>query len=192
MTSVWPFEIDKVEEWAYMEQVFSKEECNHIINLGKEAVLKKARIIGDETDIDKIRDSYVSWLYPNKELDIYYRKLTDSIMELNNNYFKFDLYGFVEGLQFTYYKAPGGFYGKHVDRGCHGITRKLSAVIQLSDPSEYEGGELLLHIASEPIKIPKKIGYLTVFPSFHLHEVAPVIKGERYSLVGWITGPNFK
>ena len=33
---------------------------------------------------------------------------------------------------------------------------------------------------------------MAVFPSYSLYEVTPVTKGERYSLVGWITGPQFK
>lgn len=192
IVSVWPFELDKVEEWAFNEEILTKEDCEKIIELGKKAHLEKAKVFGDDIDLTTIRDSYVSWLYPNVELQPYYRRLTDFITDLNNRYFKFDLYGFIEGLQFTYYKAPGGFYGKHLDRGLNGLTRKLSFVIQLSDPAEYEGGELLLHLGAEPTKIKKKRGYMAVFPSYSLHEVSPVTKGERYSLVGWITGPQFK
>mgnify|MGYP003148635524 FL=1 len=192
IVSVWPFELDKMEEWAYSEEIFSKEECEKIIELGKKASLEKATVFGKDMDINKVRDSYTSWLYPNKELEIYYRRLTDVITELNKSYFHFDLYGFIEGLQFTYYKAPSGFYGKHLDKGLKGLIRKLSFVVQLSEPSEYEGGELLLHLGAEPARIKRKRGYITVFPSFSLHEVSPVTKGERYSLVGWITGPAFK
>ena len=40
--------------------------------------------------------------------------------------------------------------------------------------------------------LPKEQGKLILFPSYVLHEVKPVTKGERYSLVAWITGPQFK
>lgn len=190
--TVWPFKLDELEDWAYTETIFSEEDCYKIIEQGKKAHLEKATVFDPNKDIDTIRDSYVSWLYPNVELQPYYRRLTDVITELNNRFFKFDLYGFIEGLQFTYYKAPGGFYGKHCDRGLNGLVRKLSFVIQLTDPSEYEGGELVLHLGADPTKIKKKRGYITVFPSYNLHEVTPVTKGERYSLVGWITGPAFR
>jgi|TARA_Y100000015_G_C2390880_1_gene90073 PKHD-type hydroxylase len=190
--TVWPFKLDELEDWAYTESIFSEEDCEKIIEQGKKAHLERATVFDPNLKIDTIRDSYVSWVYPNTELTVYYRRLTDVITELNNRFFKFDLYGFIEGLQFTYYKAPGGFYGKHLDRGLNGLTRKLSFVIQLSDPAEYEGGELLLHLGAEPTKIKKKRGYMAVFPSYSLHEVTPVTKGERYSLVGWITGPQFK
>lgn len=192
--SVWPFELDKLENWAYNEEIFSKEECDKIIEIGKTS-LEKAKIFGENkegVDVNKIRDSYTSWLFPSSDLDFYYRRLTDVITEINKKFFNFELYGFVEGLQFTYYKSPGGFYGRHVDKGSNGLIRKLSFVVQLNDPSEYEGGELLIYSESTPDRMKRKRGFLTAFPSFSLHEVSPVTKGERYSLVGWITGPAFK
>lgn len=71
-------------------------------------------------------------------------------------------------------------------------NRKLSMVIQLSDPSEYEGGELLLHLGNNPTRIERKKGLAVFFPSYILHEVTPVTKGERYSLVAWVHGKPFK
>jgi len=190
--SVWPFKLDQQEDWAYSESVLTKEDCKKIIKHGKKAHLEKATVFDPKMDISTVRDSYVSWIYPDTETQIYYQRLTDVVTELNRRFFNFDLYGFIEGMQFTYYKAPGGFYGKHLDRGLKGLVRKLSFVIQLSDPSEYEGGELLLHLGAEPTKIKKQRGFMAIFPSYSLHEVSPVTKGERYSLVGWITGPAFK
>jgi PKHD-type hydroxylase len=64
--------------------------------------------------------------------------------------------------------------------------------VQLSDPSDYEGGDLLLHISADPKKAPKNQGQVILFPSHTLHEVTPVTKGIRYSLVAWVTGPKFK
>jgi predicted 2-oxoglutarate/Fe(II)-dependent dioxygenase YbiX len=50
-----------------------------------------------------------------------------------------------------------------------------------------------LYTGEEPlINIPKEQGTLIAFPSFMLHEVSPIKKGTRYSLVAWITGENFK
>jgi PKHD-type hydroxylase len=49
-----------------------------------------------------------------------------------------------------------------------------------------------LYETEKPIILPKEQGKLIAFPSYTLHEVKPVTKGERYSLVAWITGPQFK
>ena len=111
---------------------------------------------------------------------------------LNDKFFKFDLFGAMEGLQFTSYKGPGGKYGKHVDRNHGGIIRKLSLTVQLSDPKKYEGGDLCLYDSDKPSLGSKKQGGVVVFPSFVQHEVRPVTKGQRYSLVAWITGKPFK
>jgi PKHD-type hydroxylase len=70
--------------------------------------------------------------------------------------------------------------------------RKLSMVLQLSDPSEYDGGDLEFYVQSEPIKAEKKKGIVYVFPSWVLHRVTPVTRGTRRSLVMWIAGPKFK
>ena len=73
--------------------------------------------------------------------------------------------------------------------------RKLSMVIQLSDPKDYEGGILEIH-ANEHYPPPpdelKRRGTIVVFPSFLRHRVIPVTKGVRYSLVAWIEGPHFR
>ena len=70
--------------------------------------------------------------------------------------------------------------------------RKLSFSIQLSDPSMYEGSELKIYNGNDPIIAKKELGTMNFFSSYMLHEVTPIEKGKRYSLVGWINGPKFK
>jgi PKHD-type hydroxylase len=189
-TTVWPFEIDTLETWAYYHPAFTPEECKKIIDIGNKKGLIKAKTVKG-LDIEN-RDSTISWIHPSDNFEWVFRRITDIVLNLNKNYFKFDLYGFIEGFQFTHYKEPGGKYKKHVDKGKDGQIRKLSLTIQLSDPTSYEGGDFLLYEGEKPIIFPKEQGKLIAFPSFTLHEVKPVTKGERYSLVAWITGPQFK
>ena len=68
--------------------------------------------------------------------------------------------------------------------------RKLSFSVQLSHPNDYRGGDLLLNNGAESIS--KNKGSMTLFPSHTLHEVTPVTKGVRYSLVGWVIGDKLK
>jgi PKHD-type hydroxylase len=70
--------------------------------------------------------------------------------------------------------------------------RKLSFTIQLSEEKSYKGGSLCMYNSGDPDFAPKEIGTFVAFPSWLLHEVTPVIEGERYSLVGWVNGPRFK
>lgn len=190
----WPFELDEINDWAYLDNVFTKEECNKIIFLGNKN-LKEANIFNDissEMLLKDIRNSQISWITPNEETAWIYQKLTDATVFLNNNYFKFDLYGFNESLQFTKYIAPSGFYGAHIDKAYGKPIRKLSIVIQLSDGDDYEGGDLNIKTQDKEKLMGKSIGKMIAFPSYVLHEVKPVTKGTRYSLVAWISGKPFK
>jgi PKHD-type hydroxylase len=99
-----------------------------------------------------------------------------------------------ENTQISRYKsADEGHYDWHMDAGPpkEGIQRKLSISILLSDPSEFEGGELQFK-GMEDRKILTKQGSIVVFPSFIEHKVTPVTKGVRYSAVTWASGPSFR
>jgi PKHD-type hydroxylase len=192
MTFVWPFHVDEINSFAYVENIFSKEECEKIISISNKSSFVKGGLSEKNKLDNSIRDSNIKWLEAEKDTEWIFRKTTDIVLELNEKFFKFNLFGFIEGFQFTNYKAPSGKYGKHVDRGFNSRVRKLSISIQLSDPKNYKGGELYLYESDKGTLMSKKQGTLVVFPSFILHEVTPVTKGERNSLVTWITGDNFK
>jgi PKHD-type hydroxylase len=194
----WPFELDPVHAFAYWDNAFTKDECEFLIKLGNSQKPKKG-VVGSEGGAKTVykenldlRDSEVSWLYPCADNRWAFQRMTDILVELNNRYFKFDLFGATEGFQFTKYVAPTGHYGKHVDCAVNNPIRKLSFTLQLSNPDEYEGGDLCLYAQDEPIIANRNQGFITVFPSYVLHEVTPVTKGTRYSLVSWITGKPFK
>lgn len=185
----WAFNLDPVHSWAYWEQAFSKEECERIIEIGRDRTLRQATTRGG---IDDVRKSEVAWLYPSDDLDWAYRRMTDIIMDLNSRFFRFDLFGATEGFQFTTYTAPGGKYGRHIDSAPGTLIRKLSFTVQLSEPDAYEGGDLCLYLGEQPEVMKRDQGYVALFPSYVLHEVTPVTQGTRYSLVSWITGRPFK
>jgi PKHD-type hydroxylase len=188
----WNFYLDKVHTYAYWEKVFTPEECKKIIKIAKDKGLIKGTIGAKSKKESNIRLSKVSWLYASDNLDWAYRKITDVVLNLNERFFQFDIFGLSEGLQFTNYKAPSDRYGKHIDRSFNFLVRKLSLSIQLTDPKEYEGGELLLYESEKSTEMKKEQGTLILFPSYILHEVKPVTKGERNSLVAWVTGKQFK
>jgi PKHD-type hydroxylase len=186
---IWQFHSDKTQNWAYMDNLFTPEECAQIIAIGN-SKLEKATIVGGEVNKD-IRESQISWLSPN-DLEFAFRRVTDGVLNLNSQFFNFDLFGLAEGFQFTRYDAPTGHYGMHIDKMLNGPVRKLSLTIQLSSPEDYEGGELALQFDKEADVMPKELGKMIVFPSYILHKVRPVTKGTRYSLVAWVTGKPFK
>lgn len=93
--------------------------------------------------------------------------------------------------------SVGGHYIFHHDIDWKKPTtqRKLSVVVQLTDPEEYEGGELEFEEVNHDEKTKQLIrqkGTVIVFPSYMRHRVTPVTKGERKSLVTWIEGPAWR
>jgi PKHD-type hydroxylase len=191
--SSWMFELDTVESWAYWDNLFSKVECEKIIEIGNSKLAIPAIVGSTTAEVNKdIRDSKVAWLYPVDDLVWAYQRITGAVDSLNKRFFNFDLYGMTEGFQFTKYEAPSGYYGLHVDRGLNLTPRKLSVTIQLNESADFEGGTLSLYEGNEPTEPEMHQGKMVLFPSYTLHEVKPVTKGTRYSLVCWITGKPFK
>ena len=188
----WAFETEKLNAWVYWDEAFTPEECQKIIDYAEQFQKINAGISNKGQLNAEIRESKVVWITPDLEINWVYQRLTDIITRLNADYFRFDLFGFTEGFQFTEYNAPSGHYNKHVDSMYNGTVRKLSFVLQLSDPKDYEGGELQIHIGDTPNVMKKQQGTVVVFPSPTLHQVTPITEGRRYSLVGWITGKPFK
>ena len=85
------------------------------------------------------------------------------------------------------------------DQASFGKIRKLSVTCQLTDGSEYQGGELEFQPRNgddpNPTVQCKEIlpkGSIVVFPSYVWHRVKPVTKGTRYSLVLWNLGYPFR
>lgn len=192
----WYLNSHRYEEYTWNTDVFSFDEIERIKVLGRRLRPKRAVTGGGQSNnlLDH-RRSFVSWISSNDETSWIYRRLTDLIKQNNEEFFNFDL-DKIERLQFTYYDSnEQGCYKIHKDPLVWNTphNRKLSIVLQLSDPTEYEGGQLLLYQnAQEPISIPKQKGMTIMFPSYTLHEVTPVTKGERYSLVAWVHGPPFR
>lgn len=89
--------------------------------------------------------------------------------------------------------VPGKFFGEHVDnciRGDHltgmRIRTDLSITLFLSEPDEYDGGELVVedYYGSHRVKLPA--GHAVLYPSTSLHMVTPVTRGARVSSFFWI------
>ena len=73
------------------------------------------------------------------------------------------------------------------------LVRKLSFTLQLSDPDEYEGGNVQLIDDSRKSNIaPRQRGTIILFDSRTQHRVIKVKKGVRKSIVGWVLGPRWR
>lgn len=165
----------------------------------------------DIKNIQRKRKSDLVWLNDKwiyKEIHPYVHKAN----QMAGWNFEWD---FSESCQFTKYKE-GQYYDWHCDSWNkpyqrkdknspdNGKIRKLSMTCQLTDGSEYSGGELEFdfrnyepyqrdeakHLRKATEILPK--GSIIVFPSFLWHRVKPITRGTRYSLVLWHLGYPFK
>ena len=89
--------------------------------------------------------------------------------------------------------VPGQFFGEHVDNCIRGdqltglrIRTDLSVTLFLSEPEEYDGGELIVddYYGKHSVKLPA--GHLVLYPSTSLHGVTPVTRGARVSSFFWL------
>jgi PKHD-type hydroxylase len=93
---------------------------------------------------------------------------------------------------FNRYKDDQSF-GTHVDNAIrqvagtpHRLRTDLSATLFLTEPDEYEGGELVVEDAFGVHKVKLPAGHLILYPANSLHHVRPVTRGERLASFFWI------
>tara|TARA_R100000988_G_scaffold38351_2_gene19152 strand:+ start:415 stop:1017 length:603 start_codon:yes stop_codon:yes gene_type:complete len=192
--------------WCF-EKTIPENICDDIVRYGNSKVLEQGLVGHDDKLVDdkKIRKSEVCFLDDQWIYDL----ILPYIRTANKNAgWNFD-WDWSESIQFTKYK-PDEFYTWHSDdlpksfgKNSHpnykGKIRKLSATVNLTDPSEYTGGDFELDLRNNhegrnivTLDQIKPKGSILVFPSFVTHQVRPVRTGERNSLVIWNLGPPWK
>ena len=134
----------------------------------------------------------------NQEVKINDEKLNNKLKMLfelaNHSIFKYNIQE-LESVKILKY-GVGGKYKWHTDCGAKETsTRKLTAIVQLSDETNYEGGDLEFGITDDSgeknYTAPRTRGSIIIFPSFLSHRVTPITKGRRYSLITWMNGDCF-
>ena len=180
--------------YYYFKNAFTPEEIIKIIELGEKYPKKIATTVGqDHEDVaSDYRLSEIAWMDNNEETDWIYQKVYNYGITANKEMWNFDIWGNQDPLQYTKYYGNGGNYNWHADLGPSISNRKLSCVLQLSSPEEYDGGDLQMNLGGEISNVTKDLGTLCFFPSFVLHRVTPVSLGVRKSLVLWLSGANFR
>jgi len=167
-------------------------DCENLITYCQNYPIEQALVGGNKDSNDFIRKSSIRWIPFNAESEKLFKLIRNAVIKINRDYWNLELTGFTEPLQFTHYPAGNGHYIWHMDSGNGNLSlRKLSVVIQLSNPNTYEGGELQVQTEGRVIA-DKEQGNVIFFPSYMQHRVTPVTRGERYSLVLWISGPPYR
>ena len=182
---------DNMTNYYYFNGLLGEEEIDNIRNIAK----RYDEIRGNVSGIvdDSYRRSNIRWI-PDDETTVgLYDRFIGLMRTANRDMWGFHISGMEDDLQYTEYDGEyKGFYDWHMDFGGHSSsTRKISMVVQLSDPGEYEGGELQFWVNRGVIDAPRERGTVIFFPSYLTHRVNPVVKGHRETLVCWFHGPAF-
>lgn len=181
---------DNFAPFILIHDFLNDAEVTNIRNLWTDTDWMEGQIGANKLN-HNIRKSKVTYI-SDIENGWIYDKLTMATILTNANVYKFDILGFHGKLQLSKYEE-GDFYGWHMDSGkAKNSQRKLSISVQLSDPGEYEGGELQFLKGGHPVDVPKTKGTAIIFPSYVYHRVQPVTSGTRLSIVGWIAGPPYR
>ena len=153
--------------------------------------------VGNEAYDGKTRITQVAWVQRAPETAAFYDRIEEIVISLNNQFFGYDLSAMVPFQHLIYQADEQAHLEWHLDYAKESNEqgrefRKLSLSIQLSEPSEYEGGELQAQVKGQIESAPKSFGTVIAFPSFILHWVTPVTRGVRNALVVWVLGPDFR
>ena len=203
----------------YFKSALTPKFCDDVIQYALQQKEVMARTSGYDAN-KKLNKEEVKNLQKKRKSDLVwlndtwiYKELHPFVHEANRSAgWNFD-WDWTESMQFTKYKL-NQYYDWHCDSWdkpydkpndpSHGRIRKLSVTCQLTDGSEYTGGELEFDFRnydphkrdeSQHLRKAKEIlpkGSIIVFPSFVWHRVKPVTSGTRYSLVCWNLGRPFK
>lgn len=177
--------------------------------------MKESTLEGGGVD-EKIRKSSNTWIPAHHWVS---GVVWHYVSKANRDNFLYDI-DCIDGesLQYTRYET-GEFYNWHQDADVHSFykpenvfgksaskesandfinlnlekVRKLSIVIQLSSPDDYEGGNLeLIDGNNNRFVAPRIRGTVILFDSRTRHRVTKIRSGVRKSIVGWAIGPRWR
>lgn len=188
-------------EWCYFKSHFPADYCQHIIDVALTREPAEAKIgtnDGVQSDTSFRRSAIRFVNKGDPQLDHLFDELWKLAIRANQDWFdvhisKLDYYQIAEydGERQGEYKTHHDIFYMNGDPVYH---RKLSCVIQLSDPSSYKGGDLTFeHVQHHPdAEEMRQRGTVIFFPSFVRHAALPVTGGKRYSVAAWFDGPKWR
>ena len=193
------------KSWAVYDTQLPGELCDAITEYFTDIPIQ----VGKESNGIAHRKCGMKWADPSSWIGPFLWKY---IQQTNDRVFQYDITDthMTEIHQLEY--RPGHYYHWHIDDDVTiqmqyapptrsvvrsevtEYVRKLSFTLQLTDPSEYTGGDVqIFHdTRREMFTIPKERGTLCIFDSRSRHRVKPIKTGKRFVLVGWVIGPRWK
>ena len=188
-------------EWCYFKSYFDKATCEKIIADAQSIPVQDAVIGTHENakhDFDYRRSKIRFINRDNPNFIWLFDTIWKTAIEANRDFFNIQI-SKLDYIQLAEYRSTDkGEYKEHHDVFWMNkdpyYHRKLSGVIQLSDPKDYVGGQLEITEGVTPLDKDdtNQQGSIIYFPSMFRHKVTPVTKGTRYSIAVWFDGPKWR
>ena len=168
--------------------VFTPQDCKDILSTCVEELWLPATVIGNKdfhkSKRQKLRGDTAGFPFLN---------IRDVTKQANIEIYDFSLLGIIDqDFPQVFKYAQGDYYNMHIDLNSMAPSRKITFIINLTDPTEYEGGQIeFLNVNIDP-QVSNEQGCCFVFPSYMPYSITPVTKGTRHILVGHVHGALFK
>jgi hypothetical protein len=168
--------------------LFSLEDCKKVIDGCIEELWGQVVVSGNiklhSAETQRVRGNLESFPFT---------VFRDAIIAANSDFYNFQLLGMLDNdfPQVVKY-SKGDFYNLHAELNPGLTTRKLSFLINLNDPLEYEGGEIEFLNTEMNDAVINSPGTMIVFPSFVPFKIKPIKKGKKFIITGSIHGDSFK
>jgi PKHD-type hydroxylase len=179
-------------DWVQAADRLSDASCDELIAACREFPVTPPVIVGQE-DYGGHRELVARKIGPNDRTAWAFEIVGGVAADAARNHFRLEVTSITRAPQYVEYTPGRGHFGWHNDYS-HGLAdapRKLTVIIQLSDPEDYDGGRLqMFGITVE--ELPRERGTILVFPSLVYHQITPVTRGLRRALVAWIAGPRIR
>ena len=172
-----------------IERAFSSDQCALLRDALPQLPVQRGELgqMGEERET---RRSSIRWLRPRDGEHAWVYTRVEELAAEANGLFKYKGLARPEDIQLGVYSGDEqGYYNWHADASQTDGWRALSVSVQLSEPADYHGGDLQVGRAPP---LSHELGAAAVFPSWALHRVSPVLRGQRVSLVAWIASAGKK
>lgn len=186
-----------------LDRLFTPEECAEAIRtfapFPREKGLVGSPVVEEDPtseyvseEIRTLRDCFVTYAPRTEDNSWVHDRLEKAMIEANDLYWRCVITDFSQPIRLMTYEEGHHFGSLHQDFGpgdsCY---RKLTAVLQVSDPKDYEGGRF--ELCGEPMP-PEAFnqGSVIIFPAYLVHRAGQVTSGLRQTIIHRAIGPWFR
>jgi PKHD-type hydroxylase len=177
-------------DWVSSARRLREPQCNALVRLGRSFPEEVPTVVGQEV-LHEHRVGAVHMLPEAPATQPVYELLWEVAQDATRRHYRLSLSGITRWPHYVEYHGGRGHFDWHNDYSHESEVspRKLTVIIQLSNPDDYTGGDFEVFGAISSVA-PRARGTIICLPSFVPHRVTAVTSGVRRVIVAWIAGPR--